>query len=128
MAEDFVYRFRTEGLDELTVKIRQMEAEFLASSKSSATLAKALGLTYGEAQKLAQGIGLSASQMQKAVGLLQQLGNSGASTQQRFDSLNKGLGVTAQQFLALDKAVNTQAESQSKLKTQIEQAAIAQKN
>jgi len=128
MAEDFVYRFRTEGLDELTVKIKQMEAEFLASSKSSATLAKALGLTYGEAQKLAQGIGLSASQMQKAVGLLQQLGNSGANTQQRFDALNKGLGVTAQQFLSLDKAVNTQAESQSKLKTQIEQAAIAQKS
>jgi hypothetical protein len=86
-----------------------------AQSPGIARLANALGGSYGEAKRFADGLGLTADQASQAIGSLRQLNAVGADSYTKFATLAAQGKITAEQFSALDRASKTTSASQSQL-------------
>jgi TP901 family phage tail tape measure protein len=89
-----------------------------ASNDAQLAIARSLGISIGEVQKLSQSFGLNESQLAKVIARYQQLDAAGANTQQKFNALNRELGVGAETYTQLERSITG-------YKTQAEQAATA---
>lgn len=76
-------------------------------SGSITGLANAMGGTYAQAKRLSEGLGLSAEKATAAVNRLKELNAVNADGYTKFATLNKELGITAEQFGKLDQAANS---------------------
>lgn len=115
MSDPVRIEFESIGGDKLLKTIKQLQEDLKATAEAQAkiaknssgltSLAKSLNLTYKEAQKLSEAIGLTGDEILTTVNKIRSLQSVGASTQEIFNALNKEAGITAAQFLVLDKAV-----------------------
>lgn len=85
--------------------LNRLQQEFTETTNSAIALSQSLGVTFTQAQRLANGLGLTVQRTSQAVQRLQELRNSGATISQQFAVLNRELGVTQQQFRGLEQAV-----------------------
>lgn len=115
MTDPVRIEFESIGGDKLLKTIKQLQDDLKATAEVQAklaknssgftNLAKSLNLTYKEAQKLSEAIGLTGEEILGTIAKIRSLQSVGASTQEIFNALNKEAGITAAQFLVLDKAV-----------------------
>ncbi|MGA7932479.1 MAG: hypothetical protein WCA35_02765, partial [Kovacikia sp.] len=68
-------------------------------------LAEVLGITYKEAKRLSEGLGLTAGKATEAVQMLRQLNAVNADSATKYQILSTKVGLTADQFNKLDQAV-----------------------
>lgn len=112
MAEEVVFRLRTEGSGQAAGDIGKVSGEFGRLAQSAAetntatvALAKTLGSSFGSAQKLAQSLGLTATEASKAAARINELRAAGATGAQAFEAISREAGVTQEQFRALSAAL-----------------------
>ena len=79
-----------------------------------ARLAQTFKLTFEQAQRFAQGLGLSAENVNKAISRIQQLNAVNATSETQFKILQKELGLTSLQF----KVLADEAAKASKVQTE----------
>jgi Hom_end-associated Hint/Tape measure protein len=124
---DTVFNFKSSGEQQIIANLVKLQKQFQDSTKGVLELSQALGKNFSAANEFAKSIGLSGDKAAAAVRQLQALNGAGATTQDRFNALNKGLGITAQQFLVLDKAVGEYNKEQERLKAVALQTVQAEK-
>lgn len=76
-------------------------------------LARNLNLTFKEAKNFSNGLQLSADTANRAIGQIKNLNSVNASTVEKFRVLRKELGITKEQYLALEDAI---AQTNQRLK------------
>jgi TP901 family phage tail tape measure protein len=96
-----------QGLGGLNTSTQQAGNQIKDFSSGTTALAQALGTNYKSAQQFAQGLGLTGQQATAAIGQLRSLNSVNATTSERFQTLGKELGITQQQFRALDAAAKS---------------------
>lgn len=87
----------------------QLKAQAVAvqnSSSNIANLANVLGKSYGDAQRFADGLGLTAQESGEAIAKLKELNAAGATTAEKLDVLQRELGITGDQFQKLNANLN----------------------
>lgn len=108
MAEEVVFRLRTEGGSQAAGDIGRVSGEFGKLAQSAAetntatvALAKTLNTSFSGAQKLAQSLGLTATEASKAAARINELRAAGATGAQAFEAISREVGVTQEQFKQL---------------------------
>lgn len=98
--------FKSRGASTLVSDVKRIQAELKNSATATASFAKSLDLSFGEAQKFAKAIGLSAEKAGSAVSKIQQLNGVNATAAEKFEVLSRELKLNAAQFQILDNAVS----------------------
>lgn len=98
------------GGQKTIAELLAIQAALNKAAKESAGmtgLANAMGGTYAQAKKLSEGLGMSAEKATAAVTRLKELNAVNADAVTKFATLNKELGISAQEFQKLDQAANS---------------------
>ena len=100
-----VLQITAQGAKQTVADIRKLQDSIDAVSSSSSeltSLARSLGVSFKQAADFAKSLGLSATQTEKAVAVLRDLKSTGADSATQFAVLNKEVGLSQDQFQALN--------------------------
>ncbi len=114
--------FRSRGSSTTLRELRNLQTGLERTTQATINLARALGVSFGEAQQFANNLGLSAQQAQQAIGALQRLREAGATGEQAFQVLNQQLSINREQFEALNTVIDQTNDRLAELR-QAEEAA-----
>ena len=98
--------------------VRRAIEQTAAESPGITKLANALGGGYEAAQKFAKGLELTPEAATAAIGKLRELNAVGASSEVRFATLTAQMGLTVEQFEALDGAARRSGRVQAEVSQQ----------
>lgn len=111
--------FNSQGTQKTISDITGIDKALNLVDKSSkgafATLARVLNTSVTEALRLQQALDLKPAKIAQAANLWKNLAKEGASNEQKFQALNKALGITERQFATLDTALQRFSMQSSKV-------------
>ncbi|PZV19171.1 MAG: phage tail tape measure protein [Leptolyngbya sp.] len=100
-----ITKVQFDQLEKAAQKAAQVKApDSKANTSSTIQLAQSTGKSFGGAQQLAGGLGLTADKASQAIARLRELEAVGATSAQKFQILSNELGITRTQFEGLSKA------------------------
>src|SRR6476646_1812912 len=123
MALKVSIQFLSEGSKKLVSEVLEIQKALAAVNRSDpapasdgyVALARSLGTTYNEAKKLTAGIGLTTDQIRQAIARIQELNSVSVDAKQQFVTLQKELGLTADQFKRLSEVSGNASKGQAGL-------------
>jgi TP901 family phage tail tape measure protein len=117
--------FTSQGARVAISELQRLQSAFDSTAKGTEKLAKSLNTSFKGAQQFSKNIGLSADATQKAVTRIRELDKVGATAGQKFNILNKELGISRTQFLAIDRAAGVTTRGLTTIGTAATAAAAA---
>jgi TP901 family phage tail tape measure protein len=117
--------FTSQGARVAISELQRLQSAFDSTAKGTEKLAKSLNTSFKGAQEFSKNLGLTTDATQKAVARIRELDKVGATTTEKFNVLNKELGISKTQFISINRAAGVTTRGLTAIGTAATAAAAA---